>query len=122
MRKRLKEGLYQKQGAAANNFLQTMPVNDARKAVGMFKDEYLLDYINVEEIEVDKSEDIDEKVWGDFFCYHMQRYKKYNTGNQIVGKSGCFGLNLSDNSVMRGRVHARRTLKGLVADLRVINF
>ena len=27
-------------------------------------------------------------------------------------------LNLSDNSVMRGRVHARRTLKGLVADLR----
>ena len=29
-----------------------------------------------------------------------------------------FGLNLSDNSVMRGRVHARRTLKGLVADLR----
>ena len=122
MRNRLKEGLYQKQGAAANNFLQTMPVNDARKAVGMFKDEYLLDYINVEEIEVDKSEDIDEKVWGDFFSYHMQRYKKYNTGNQIVGKSGCFGLNLSDNSVMRGRVHARRTLKGLVADLRVINF
>ena len=122
MRNRLKEGLYQKQGAAANNFLQTMPVNDARKAVGMFKDEYLLNYINVEEIEVDKSEDIDEKVWGDFFCYHMQRYKKYNTGNQIVGKSGCFGLNLSDNSVMRGRVHARRTLKGLVADLRVINF
>ena len=118
MRNRLKEGLYQKQGAAANNFLQTMPVNDARKAVGMFKDEYLLDYTNVEEIEVDKSEDIDEKVWGIFFCYHMQRYKKYNTGNQIVGKSGCFGLNLSDNSVMRGRVHARRTLKGLVANLR----
>ena len=67
MRNRLKEGLYKKQGAAANNFLQTMPVNDARKAVGMFKDEYLLDYINVEEIEVDKSEDIDEKVWGGFF-------------------------------------------------------
>ena len=121
MRNRLKEGLYQKQGAAANNFLQTMPVNDARKAVGMFKDEYLLDYINVEEIEVDKSEDIDEKVGG-IFCYHMQRYKKYNTGNQIVGKSGCFGLNLSDNSVMRGRVHARRTLKGLVADLRFISY
>ena len=38
----------------------------------------------------------------------------------IVGRSGCFCLNLSDNSVMRGRVHARRTLKGLVADLRVI--
>ncbi|MBS6911701.1 MAG: hypothetical protein KH188_03780, partial [Prevotella sp.] len=32
---------------------------------------------------------------------------------------GCISLNLSDNSVMRGRVHARRTLKGLVADLRL---
>lgn len=62
LRNRLKEGLYQKQGAAANNFLQTMPVNDARKAVGMFKDEYLLDYINVEEMEVDNPEDVDEKV------------------------------------------------------------
>lgn len=62
LRNRLKEGLYQKQGAAANNFLQTMPVNDARKAVAMFKDEYLLDYINVEEMEVDNPEDVDEKV------------------------------------------------------------
>ena len=62
LRNRLKEGLYQKQGAAANNFLQTMPVNDARKAVGMFKDEYLLDYINIDEMEVDKPEDIDERV------------------------------------------------------------
>lgn len=62
LRNRLKEGLYQKQGAAANNFLHTMPVNDARKAVGMFKDEYLLDYINVEEIEADNPEDVDEKV------------------------------------------------------------
>lgn len=62
LRERLKEELYKKQGAAANNFLQTMPANDARKAVGMFKDEYLLDYINVEEMEVDKPEDIDERV------------------------------------------------------------
>ena len=62
LRDRLKEGLYKRQGAAANNFLQTMPVNDARKAVGMFKDEYLLDYINVDEMEVDKPEDIDERV------------------------------------------------------------
>ena len=62
LRNRLKEGLYQKQGAAANNFLQTMPFNDARKAVGMFKDEYLLDYINIDEMEVDKPEDIDERV------------------------------------------------------------
>src|SRR5574344_2172466 len=38
----------------------------------------------------------------------------------IVGRSGCFKFKLSANSVMRGRVNAIRTFKGLVADLRFI--
>ena len=40
----------------------------------------------------------------------------------IVGRSGYFSLNLSANSVMRGRLDARRTLKSLVADLRHTTF
>ena len=36
----------------------------------------------------------------------------------IVGRGGYFCLDLSANSVMRGRLDARRTLKSLVADLR----
>ena len=40
----------------------------------------------------------------------------------IVGRSGYFSLNLSANSVMRGRLDARRTLKSLVADLRYMYF
>ena len=40
----------------------------------------------------------------------------------IVGRSGYFSLNLSANSVMRGRLDARRTLKSLVADLRSFKF
>ena len=39
----------------------------------------------------------------------------------IVGRSGYFSLNLCANSVMRGRLDARRTLKSLVADLRKEN-
>lgn len=62
LRNYLKADLYAVQGSAANNFLQTMPVNDARKAVGMFKDEYLLDFINVEEMEVSNPDDVDERV------------------------------------------------------------
>ena len=38
----------------------------------------------------------------------------------IVGRSGYFSLNLCANSVMRGRLDASRTLKSLVADLRII--
>ena len=46
-----------------NNFVNTIsdPVS-ARKAVMMFKDEYLLDFINVEEIGERDAADIDEKV------------------------------------------------------------
>ena len=55
LRDRLKANLYAVEGSAPNNFLQTMPVKDARKAVGMFKDEYLLDYINVDERVVEKA-------------------------------------------------------------------
>ena len=40
----------------------------------------------------------------------------------IVGRSGYFSLNLSANSVMRGRLDARRTLKSLVADLRMFDY
>ena len=62
LRNHLKANLYAVQKEAPNNFLQTMPVNNARKAIGMFKDEYLLDFINVEEMEVDKPDDVDERV------------------------------------------------------------
>ena len=62
LRDRLKSGLYKLQQSATNKFIQTMPVVNARKAIGMFKDEYLLDFINVEEMEVDKPADVDERV------------------------------------------------------------
>ena len=62
LRDRLKSGLFKQQQSATNNFIQTMPVASARKAIGMFKDEYLLDFINVEEMEVDNPADVDERV------------------------------------------------------------
>ena len=59
---------------AINNFAQTLPTNNARKAIGMFKDEYLLDYINVEEIEVDKSDDVDERVVEQSIVKNIKRF------------------------------------------------
>ena len=46
------------------------------------------------------------------------KYSVEHATIHIIGRFRCFCLNLSDNSVMRGCVHAKRTLKGLVADLR----
>lgn len=58
----LKSDLYH-QSELANNFTKTMPnKKSALKAIEMFKDEYLLDFINVEELGERDKEDIDERV------------------------------------------------------------
>jgi len=59
----LKADLFHHQGELPNNFSKTMPnKTNALKAIEMFKDEYLLDYINVEELGERDKADIDERV------------------------------------------------------------
>ena len=63
LRDMLKADLFHHQAQMPNNFLKTLPKKQqALKAIEMFKDEYLLDYINVEELGVRDSQDIDERV------------------------------------------------------------
>lgn len=63
LRELLKQDLFHHQSEMPNNFLLTLPKKvQALKAIEMFKDEYLLDYINVEELCVRDSADVDEKV------------------------------------------------------------
>lgn len=59
----IKESAHEHQSLIPNNFGQTiLNTTDARKAVMMFKDEYLLNFINVEEIGERESIDVDERV------------------------------------------------------------
>lgn len=54
---------YRHRAELPNNFASTLPRRDlARKAVMMFKDAYLLDFINVEEMGERDAADIDERV------------------------------------------------------------
>jgi len=58
----IKSDLYHHQGDLPNNFRRTIPDQlQAYRAITMFKDEYLLDYINTEELFV-RDKDRDEKV------------------------------------------------------------
>ena len=58
----MKDGLYNHQGKLPNNFKKTIPDQlQAYRAISMFKDEYLLDYINTEELFV-RDKDRDERV------------------------------------------------------------
>lgn len=58
----IKNDLYSHQGELPNNFNKTIPDRlQAYRAITMFKDEYLLDFINVEELFV-RDKDRDERV------------------------------------------------------------
>ena len=62
LRDMLKGKLYEHQGEMPNNFAKTMPSpQSALRAIEMFKDEYLLDFINVEEIGARDEADVDER-------------------------------------------------------------
>lgn len=62
LEKLIEDNLYDHQGELANNFKKTIPNQlQAYRAITMFKDEYLLDFINVEELFV-RDKDRDERV------------------------------------------------------------
>ena len=72
---RIEDDLFSHQGEIANNFTQKIP--DARKslkAIGMFKDEYLLDFINVEELCERDKEDIDERVIEQEIIHNIKKF------------------------------------------------
>lgn len=59
----MNDNAYERQASLPNNFSKNiLDAKEARKAVMMFKDEYTLDFLNVEEIGERDSEDIDERV------------------------------------------------------------
>lgn len=59
----LKADLYSKRDNLPNNFFKTIPDKRlAMKTLQMLKDQYVLDYINVEDIDASDSADVDERV------------------------------------------------------------
>lgn len=66
---------YKYRGAMPNNFVHTLPASQqALKAISIFKDEYLLDFINVEELGVRDIEDIDERVVEQQIVQNIKRF------------------------------------------------
>ena len=65
LRDNLKADLFHHQSQMPSNFAKTMPsTRHALKAISMFKDDYLLDFINVEELDERDPQDIDERIIG----------------------------------------------------------
>ena len=59
----------------SNNFVQTIPSRQqALRAIRTFKDEYLLDYINVEELDVRDRADVDERVVENAIVHNVKNF------------------------------------------------
>ena len=66
---------YKHQKEIPNNFEKTITSSNlARKAVEMFKDEYLLDFINVEEIGERDAADVDERVVENAIIHNVKKF------------------------------------------------
>lgn len=73
--KLIKEDAYSHQSQMPSNFMQTMSDAElARKAVMMFKDEYLLNFINVEQMGERDTIDVDERVVEQQIVYNIKQF------------------------------------------------
>lgn len=77
LERKIAEDAYHNQGNMPNNFGMTIPdykrAFQAIQAIQMFKDEYLLDYINVEQLG-ERDEDIDERVIENEIVHNVKNF------------------------------------------------
>lgn len=74
LERKIAEDAYHNQGNMPNNFEMTIPdYKRAFQAIQMFKDEYLLDYINVEQLG-ERDEDIDERVIENEIVHNVKNF------------------------------------------------
>jgi len=86
LKSKLRGDLYSKSGALPSNFMQTIPkAQEAQRAIRAFKDEYFLEYINIED-EVDPEERVIERSvitnvkkfvlsFGNYFSFIGDQYR-----------------------------------------------
>lgn len=74
LRDYLKAKVYEHLGTLPNNFAGTLPgTRQSLKAIEMFKDEYLLDFINDEELGARDEEDLDERIVENAIAANIKR-------------------------------------------------
>ena len=114
LQRHLRANDYASQGKAVNNFALTMPdASQAGRAVQAFKDEYLLDFVNIVDAN-DGEETLDEPEW------MMEMVRKIRDFIQALGPDFCF-MDVKKRFIVEGEeyfadlVFFHRALKCMVA-------
>lgn len=75
LKKSIASDEFHHQGALPNNFAKTLSSSiQAYRAVNAFKDEYLLDFINVEELNIRDAQDVDERVIENGIIHNVKNF------------------------------------------------
>ena len=122
LRNILKTGIPQPDHVAPNNFIQTIPAaKEAMKAIRMFKDEYLLDYINVEDIDA-QEEDVDERLVEQRIVHNIKRFIM-TLGRDFTFVGNQYHLEIYGEEMWSDLLFFNRELNALVAiELKVGKF
>ena len=114
LRSILKTGIPISDGTAPNNFIQTIPsTRQAIKAIRMFKDEYLLDYINVEDIDA-QEEDVDERLVEQRIVHNIKRFIM-TLGRDFTFVGNQYHLEIYGEEMWSDLLFFNRELNALVA-------
>ena len=114
LRNILKTGIPKPDSFAPNNFIQTMPsARQAMKAIRMFKDEYLLDYINVEDID-SQEKDVDERLVEQRIIHNIKRFIM-TLGRDFTFVGNQYHLEIYGEEMWSDLLFFNRELNALVA-------
>ena len=110
----LKAGIPQPDHTVPNNFLQTMSSpRQAMKAIRMFKDEYLLDFINVEDIDA-QEKDVDERLVEQRIVHNIKRFIM-TLGRDFTFVGNQYHLEIYGEEMWSDLLFFNRELNALVA-------
>lgn len=114
LRNILKVGIPKPDCVAPNNFMQTIPsARQAMKAIRMFKDEYLLDYINVEDIDA-QEKDVDERLVEQRIINNIKRFIM-TLGRDFTFVGNQYHLEIYGEEMWSDLLFFNRELNALVA-------
>ncbi len=113
--KAIKEDEFHHRGALPNNFLTTFPDSkSARRAIRAFKDEYLLDFINTEELDAGDIEDVDERVLENEIVENIRDFIT-RFGQDFIFIKNQYTVEVKDHTFRIDLLFFNRELNALVA-------
>jgi predicted nuclease of restriction endonuclease-like (RecB) superfamily len=109
LEKQIAENLYSKRGTLPNNFNNTLPQNHFEKALKTFKDEYLLDFINIEDGDEENERVLEHEI--------VRNIKKFilSLGNDFAFIGNQYRLIVDEQEYFIDLLFYNRKLQCLVA-------